>query len=225
MSTTDYRGFVERLAASITGGELRPGTRMAPVRQFAYANGIAASTASRVYAELTRRGLINGEVGRGTFVRSSPNMPVFPEPERPGIIDLEINAPAVPGQAEALAVCLADLLRSDRLSQAMRPIGAYGHAAARQGTAQFLRSSGWVPSPDHLLFAGSGRQGIAAALSACAVPGERIGLEALTYPAVKAIIGRLGLQPVALAMDEEGVLPDAIEAARRRVGSQPGYFG
>ena len=41
--------------ADIAAGRLRPGARLPPQRDFAYARGIAVSTASRVYAELARR--------------------------------------------------------------------------------------------------------------------------------------------------------------------------
>ena len=60
------------LREAILSGTYRPGERLPPQRDFAYARGIAVSTASRVYAELARRGLTAGEVGRGTYVRSDP---------------------------------------------------------------------------------------------------------------------------------------------------------
>jgi len=68
MTATEYIGLVDELAAAIAAGRLKPGDRLLPQRTFAYEKGIAASTAGRVYAELLRRGLVVGEVGRGTFV-------------------------------------------------------------------------------------------------------------------------------------------------------------
>lgn len=67
----DYRRIADRIAGDISGGRLRPGQRLPPQRAFARRHGIAASTAGRVYGELVRRGLVVGEVGRGTFVRAS----------------------------------------------------------------------------------------------------------------------------------------------------------
>ena len=63
-----YTALVDELAAAIAAGGLKVGERLPPQRQFAYEKGIAASTAARVYAELLHRGLVVGEVGRGTFV-------------------------------------------------------------------------------------------------------------------------------------------------------------
>uniref|UniRef100_UPI0035236F74 GntR family transcriptional regulator n=1 Tax=Streptomyces sp. PU_AKi4 TaxID=2800809 RepID=UPI0035236F74 len=68
----DYQRIADRIAADILGGRLKPGQRLPPQRSFARRRGIAASTAGRVYAELVRRGLVVGEVGRGTFVRAAP---------------------------------------------------------------------------------------------------------------------------------------------------------
>ena len=69
--------------------------------------------------------------------------------------------------------------------------------------------------PDLLLFAGNGRQALAATFSALVPLGERIGFEALTYPVAKATAARLGLVAVPLATDKDGVRPDAVEAAHR----------
>ncbi len=68
----DYRTVADEVAAEIERGVLEPGRRLPPQREFAHQRGIAASTASCVYAELTRRGLVIGEVGRGTFVLNAP---------------------------------------------------------------------------------------------------------------------------------------------------------
>lgn len=215
MPETDYRRLADALAAEIAAGRLRPGARLEPVRRYAYGRAIAVSTANRVYAELARRGLVAGEVGRGTYVRAGLTPPPLAEPGRPGVIDFEFNFPTVPGQAEALAEVLRDALGPGRAAEAMRPVGAAGNAAARVASARHLARGGWAPAPDQMLFTGGGRQAIAAALAACATAGDRIGIEALTYPAVKAAVTRLGLVAVPLAMDAEGVTPDAIEAATR----------
>ena len=52
-------------------------------------------------------------------------------------------------------------------------------------------------------------------MAALAQPGDRIGVEAMTYPIVKGLAHRLGIELVALPMDAEGVTPDAIERAHR----------
>ncbi|NUS14386.1 MAG: GntR family transcriptional regulator, partial [Streptomyces sp.] len=112
----DFRQAADAVAAQIAAGRLRPGDRLPTQRAFARRYGIAESTASRVYAELTRRGLVVGEVGRGTFVRAAQPAadPALAEPAA-AAVNLELNYPVVPGQSERLAAGLARLARPDVL--------------------------------------------------------------------------------------------------------------
>ena len=206
--------IADAVAGEIASGQLRPGDRLPPQRDFAYRRGIAASTAARVYAELTRRGLVSGEVGRGTFVRAAVSVPasVLAEPWQ-APINLESSFPILPGQPAVLAQGLQALLRPDALGLALRAVPAAGTPAARAVAAAFLAEAGWSPEPARVLFAGNGRQAIAAALSALAPVGGRVGVEALTYPVIKGVAARLGIALVPIAMDAEGLRPDALEAA------------
>ncbi|MFI0216765.1 aminotransferase-like domain-containing protein [Streptomyces lydicus] len=220
----DYRAIAEGVAADIAAGRLRPGDRLPPLRRFARDRRIASSTAARVYRELGRRGLTVGEVGRGTFVRAAAPTaePALAEPGE-AAVDLEINFPVLPEQPALLAKSLEPLLRPDALAGALRAVGAAGTAAARQAAAAHLARGGWAPDPGRLLFAGNGRQALAAALAALVPAGERLGVEALTYPVVKGIAARLGVTLVPLAMDEHGLTPGALRAAAplRAVYLQP----
>ena len=211
-----YLSIANAIAADIAAGRLRPGERLPPQRDFAYRREIAVSTASRVYAELVKRGLVSGEVGRGTYVRAAPG-PLSRALAEPASapIDLEMNFPVLPDQDSELTSSLRELMRSGLPDKALRPIGAAGTQAAREAAAAFLSRTGWAPEPGQILFAGNGRQAIAASLSALAPPGERIGVEAITYPVVKGIAARLGITLVPLALDEDGVRPNALAAAHR----------
>ncbi|GAB2856369.1 PLP-dependent aminotransferase family protein [Actinoallomurus bryophytorum] len=210
----DYRRIADDLAAQIADGRLRAGDRLPPQRRFARQNGIAGSTAARIYGELIRRGLAVGEVGRGTFVRAARPQaePALAEPVD-ALVDLELNFSVLPDQPALVAVSLAGMLRHDVLDAALRPVGAAGTAPAREAAARLLARAGWAPEPRDVLFAGNGRQAIAASVAALVRPGERLGVEALTYPIVKGIAGRLGVTLVPLAMDADGVTPEAIRSA------------
>src|SRR5512139_4275501 len=121
MSKFEYLKLADTVAAEIANGALKPGDRLPPQRSFAYERGIAVSTASRVYTELLRRGLVVGEVGRGTFisgeVRRSVAAPVEPREAR---IDFEVNYPILPQQWPMIAKSLAGLERADSLGAALR---------------------------------------------------------------------------------------------------------
>ena len=214
----NYLDIVDDVIAEIRAGRLRAGDRLPPQRDFAYRRGIAASTAARVYGELVRRGVAAGEVGRGTFVRlmPTPARPALAEPT-PLTVDLDLNFPTVPEQDALLAASLAQLAqRADARAQAFAPASARGNAALRGIAATFLARPGWTPDPDSLLFAGSGKQAIAATLSALVSTGDRLGVEALTYPFVKDIARQLGIRLVPLALDGEGLMPEAVVAQQRQ---------
>jgi DNA-binding transcriptional regulator YhcF (GntR family) len=68
----NYKDFANIVQAEIESGRLRPGDQLPTQRDFAFTHGIAMSTSTRVFSELARRGLIIGEAGRGTFVRTGP---------------------------------------------------------------------------------------------------------------------------------------------------------
>src|SRR5450631_2246362 len=216
MSILEYIRLADAVAAEITNGALKPGDRLPPQRTFAYERKIAASTASRVYSELLRRGLVVGEVGRGTFISGEPRggMTAPAEP-RVARIDLEINYPMLPTQTALIAKSLDGLQRPEMLEVALRQGTSAGTQAVRNISANFLARQNWAPRPEQMVFTANGRQSIAAALAALVPPGGRCGVEALTYPFIKGIAARLGVTLVPLAMDEDGVRPDAVQKAHR----------
>jgi DNA-binding transcriptional MocR family regulator len=215
--SSDYMALADEVAGQIRDGALRAGDRLPPQRQFAYARNIAVSTASRVYSELLRRGLVIGEVGRGTFVsgearRSTAAIAGEPRGSR---IDLEFNFPVLPQQAQLVAKSLEGLARVDALHPALHQSTSVGTARMRQVAAQFLTASGWSPSSGQMVFTGNGRQSVAAVLSALVPTGGRCGVEAITYPFTRGVAAQLGITLVPLAMDEHGLRPDAVQKAHR----------
>jgi DNA-binding transcriptional MocR family regulator len=215
MSGNDYVKLADALADDIAAGRLKPGDRLLPQRTFAYRNDIAVSTASRVYSELIRRGLAAGEVGRGTYILGSATRNPMPSEIPDARIDLEFNFPILPEQPELMAPALAAAARPEALAGALRLVAPNGTPAARDVAAQYLAVAGWRPREEGLFFTGNGRQAIASAVGAMVPVGGRLGVEALTYPVVKANARRLGVTLVPLAMDEAGMRPDAIEKAHR----------
>jgi DNA-binding transcriptional MocR family regulator len=216
LSKFEYLKLADAIAAEIANGAFRPGDRLPPQRAFAYERKIAVSTASRVYTELLRRGLVVGEVGRGTFISGEAKRGInVPNEPRGARIDLEFNYPTVPTQSALIAKSLAGLDRPEALDIALRQATSVGTPNARNISSGFLSRQNWSPKPDQLVFTANGRQCIAAALAAVVPSGGRCGVEALTYPFIKGIAARLGITLVPLAMDEAGVRPDAVHKAHR----------
>src|SRR5689334_15437097 len=88
-----YLAIAEALADDARGGRLRAGARLPTHRDLADRLGVTVGTITRAYAEATRRGLVSGEVGRGTFVRAAarPSAPLAAEGA--ALVDLSANLP------------------------------------------------------------------------------------------------------------------------------------
>ncbi|MBN9547292.1 MAG: PLP-dependent aminotransferase family protein [Alphaproteobacteria bacterium] len=226
MSKTGYRKIADQMADDIQAGRLKPGEQLLPQREFAYQRGIAQSTASRVYLALSRKGLVTGEVGRGTYVRSSaaPIGAIALSEPASAPIDLELNFPILSGQADMIARSLKGVMIPDNLATALRPLGSKPARSTRQTIASFLKRGGWAPEPDLVFATGNGRQAIAASLSALAPPGSRIGVEALTYPVILGIAEQLRLDLVPLELDREGIVPAKLADSHRAAPLKAVYF-
>src|ERR1700722_13652072 len=174
MSKSDYLKLADTIATEIADVPLKPGDRLPPQRNFAYERKIAVSTAGRVYTELLRRGLVVGEVGRGTFISGDAKRGAAAPSEPRGIrIDLEFNYPMLPDQTALIAKSLSGLEKSAALDAALRQATSIGTPAVRTVAAAYLSQGAWAPSPDQLVFTGNGRQSIASALAAVVPTGGR----------------------------------------------------
>src|ERR687892_628566 len=65
-----YLALADAIEQDVVNGALVVGTRLPPQRDLAYRLGVTVGTVSRAYALVAARGLVTGEVGRGTFVRA-----------------------------------------------------------------------------------------------------------------------------------------------------------
>lgn len=216
MAAAEYTAFVDDVARQIAAGALKPGDRLPPQRTFAYEHGIAVSTAARVYGELLRRGLVVGEVGRGTYVAGiAPGPPSVRGEAHEGRIDLDFNFPTVPQQTALIAKSMAPLQRPEAIAAAFSPITARRIDAARRALVPLAGAGGWQGAAEGFSFTGCGRQSIAAAISALVPVGGRLAVEAISYPLVKSVAQRLGISIVPIGMDEEGLRPDELARAHR----------
>src|SRR5271154_4280193 len=166
MSKFEYLKLADAVAAEIASGTPNPGRRLPPQRNFAYERKIAVSTAGRVYTELLRRGLVVGEVGRGTFISGDAKRGAAAPSEPRGIrVDLEFNYPMLPEQTALIAKSLDGLEKPAALDAALRQATSFGTPAARSIAAAYLAQGAWSPAPEQLVFTGNGRQSLAAALA------------------------------------------------------------
>jgi GntR family transcriptional regulator len=63
-----YRQIIDQIKTAIAMGELGPGDRLPTVRQLAVDLSVNPNTVSRAYMELELTGLVETQMGSGTFV-------------------------------------------------------------------------------------------------------------------------------------------------------------
>ena len=68
-----YIQLRDQLRSLVHAGDLRPGDRIPASRELAIILGVHRTTVANAYAELESEGLIQGHVGRGTFIRNNGN--------------------------------------------------------------------------------------------------------------------------------------------------------
>ncbi len=213
-----YQALVDALLRAVEAGVLQPGTRLPPQRELAERLGVAIGTVGRAYAVAEQRGLVSGEVGRGTFVRG-------PEPgvgadagdeEDAELIDLSrsrlVRDPRV-GTAGALLQSLAQRSDLDRLLDFYQP--APGMARHREIGARWIGRAGLSVPAERVIITSGAQHGAATVLASLTRPGDVVLTEHVTYSGMKAIASLLHLQLRGLPLDGDGLIPEAFEAACR----------
>jgi len=208
-----YLALADAIEAAIGSGELHPGDRLPPQRKVAEKLGVDFTTITRAYGLARERGLLEGTVGRGTFVRARG------ADDEIGLVDLSMVLPPPPegvSMAERLAEASASVLRRVDVATLMAyhpGVGTLGQRAA--GAAWMAPTLGEVATEQVMVAAGA-QTALAATFSTLCRRGDVVAVEPLIYPGMKGVAAQFGLQLAACATDGEGMIPEAFEALCRR---------
>ena len=222
MPIARYKQLVDQLASEIREGRLAPGTRLPTHRQLASREGLALVTATRVYAELQAMGLVSGETGRGTFVRETAlprGLGIDQHATAIGMLDLNFNAPALPGQAELLRSALRQLAASGDLEALLRYQPHGGRAHERAAIALYLENRRLTVPAEQVLIVDGAQHGLASTAMALLQPGDVVAVDALSYPGFKVLAQQLRLELIAIPAAGSGPDLDALAllCQRRKV--------
>jgi len=206
-----YRAIADAIDDDVQKGALRAGARLPPHRDLADHLGVTVTTITRAYAEASRRGLISGHVGRGTFIRGA-------EPDEseyePGVLDLSVNILMPDKEVVHLEAHLFQR-RTLPWTQLLGYAPKRGHLRHRQAMAAWLKHMGMPVDPESIVLTAGAQHGLATSMAALLDPGDVLLTEELTYSGVRLIAQQMRLKPRGVAMDGEGLRPDALEAACR----------
>jgi DNA-binding transcriptional MocR family regulator len=188
---------------------------------------VTVGTVSRAYAEAARRGLISGEVGRGTFIRARPLPSGSPTSAEPGLVNLSQNHPPhLDHEPHRLALerTLVALARQEDVAAILDYPADGGNPVDREAGALWIQRSGLAARPEDVLVCSGSQHGIMTVLATLLKPGELLLADELTYPGLKAVAGLLHLRLQGVAIDKDGMRPEAFEEACRGGWARAVYF-
>jgi len=235
-----YQQIYEDLRDAILAGALPEFSRLPPERALAGRLGVNRSTVVHAYRELAADGLIEQRVGSGSRVARSAadgqrdrsaHVPwwITLPPWQIGSFPTVLGELASPQQGERIAFIQgvpplepspleelnASFARAGALSDMLTYGDSEGWLPLRQAVTQRMHRRGArVDVADVLMLTGS-TQGITLVAQSLAEPGDEIIVEAPTYPGALQIFQIAGLRALGVAVDDEGIRVDHVEAILR----------
>ena len=218
-----YVRLADQIEADIAAGVLQPGSKLPPQRDLAYDIKVTIGTIGRAYALVRERGLVSGEVGRGTYVLAQREFPANDGSDRivsaysgtrtatPPAGKLRFDTTAAPdvGQSGPIETFLGRAVRdfSDDISSYTRLIPDRWKEAGQR----WLSSEAWKPAIDNIVPVLGAHAGIMSVIHSISQPGDYIVFELLTYAHVARAAALSGRRILTVASDDDGMIPDEFE--------------
>jgi len=221
LSGPRYVAIADALAADIANGRLKPGARLPTHRDLAWDLKVTVGTVSRAYAEAERRGLIYGEVGRGTYVRERTPVTLPTERGADGnFVDLAYNFPPLVESLPVLSETLAEVARDPELAELMGYRLDPGRRRHRAAVAAWMNECGVPAEAEDVVLTYGAQNAMLLATLALAGRDSTILTEELTYYGIKTIAAHLNIRVHGVASDEAGLIPEALDSACRSSGAK-----
>lgn len=222
-----FEEIVTLFVRKIDEGEYQPGDRLPTHRDLAYEYGCSIGTASRAYAELERRGVCYGRIGQGTFVYGTPRDEaaigkgaIFPEESwsegQRGLTDLSKNSYFHKETENRLRDAAQRLLRRNEPDACFSYSDSRGRLRDREVAGAWLSTLVQTVDLENIIITQGAQSGLYLAMATLANAGETMVTEALGYPGIRAAAYEQDLRLAPLAIDSEGIIPDAFADICRR---------
>lgn len=207
-----YLALLSALEDDIRRGSLAVGARLPPHRTLAADLGISISTVSKAYREASQRGLIDGRTGQGTFV--------LPQKARESIsremtaeVNLGFNLAPKVRERDVVNATLAEIVRGQDVDNLFAYRTPQDFTEQRIEIARWLKTKNFSPEIESVVMTNGAQHGIDLAIELFGAREHGVLVEELTYGGFKAASESRNFPMFPVAMDHEGLIPEALEAA------------
>jgi 2-aminoadipate transaminase len=223
-----YRQLAENIANLIRTGAMGAGERLPATRELAGQLGLNRATVSAAYALLDEAALIEGHVGRGSFVaRREANA------GRAGTDWEAILAPleaALPASRHAIEISFANsrpaadafplpqfrrlakqVIESEDACEILQLGSPHGYLPLRRYLLEQAAERGIARASDDLIITNGCQQALDLLARLFAGDGQSVALEDPVYHGLLRVFGRAGASLIPVAVDADGMQPDALE--------------
>ncbi|MEM9968133.1 MAG: PLP-dependent aminotransferase family protein [Pseudomonadota bacterium] len=228
-----YKGVVALIRDQIARERLRVGDKLPPVRELAWQLKITPGTVARAYTVLIDSGVLKAEVGRGTYVAPGQGEVQSDVTKKPLLIEVDaiahdtshqpgpvnLYSPHLPngGQVALIRRLLAEIAQEPP-SGVMHYPSRRGSRAAREAMLHWLQGSptGAVEADEIVLTHGGQNATLLVLQTVLRGRKPAIFVEELAYPGFRRAAELLRADIVPVAMDQNGVIPEALADAAVR---------
>ena len=221
-----YKALADAIREGIVSGQLPTGSKLPPVRELAYRIGVTPGTVARAYSLVTDEGRLEAVVGRGTFVAGTQRTKQVQDIPLINDVDdstSDFRSSRVPdvGQGRLIDDAMMQVATSHRRRHINYPTDQTD-AEAREALVSWLDGIdlGPLSSDDITLANGAQNACLLTLMAVLSGPAPVILCEELAYPGVRHAARLLRAKVIGVAMDDNGIIPEALEHAYRTHGGQ-----
>ena len=227
-----YKQLAANIASLIHNGDLPPGRKLPPTRELAGQLGLNRATVSAAYSVLDRAALIEGHVGRGSFVAERSLIPArsqtdwdailsSPEQALPPAANVDISfansrpaCDAFPlAQFRRLAKQVIDSEEASGILQLGSPLG---YAPLRRYLLERSAASGMAQPGDDLLITNGCQQALDLVARLFASDRQSVVLEDPGYHGLLRVFSRAGANLIPVKVDAAGMDTEALDETLER---------
>lgn len=207
-----YKVLSDLLEEDIKNGALKPGDKLPPQRELADFLDVNLSTISRTFKLCEQRGLISGEIGKGTYISSDVNVntTLLNPANAKNLIEMGATYPPYE-QNKYVIKFIENMLRNPNSHKFLEYSSPCGTFAQRSSGVNWLKKLNLNFTEENILLACGGQNALCAVLSSLFQAGDRIGTDPLVYSGLKTLAKMLGIQLVPIMQEMNEMSPVALK--------------